>query len=266
MRKLFIHLLIILGTFGLFIHPAEAKRFGGGKSFGYQRSFANPQHASRNVTPPNNASNAGRNKWLAPLAGLAAGGLLASLFMGHGLGSGILSWLMVLAGAFFIWRLISRFKSNPRPFQMQREFQTEPAINQPTSQLYDTSYIPKASPSNFDENAFLRSAKTIFIRLQNAYDHRNLSDIREFTGPEVYAEIQMQLQERGENSNQTDVLQIDATLLDLQIESDKMVASVAFTGLIREDQSANPLSINEVWHFEQLKSQDNWRVSGIQQH
>ncbi len=265
MRKLFIYILILFGTLGLFIHPAEAKRFGGGKSFGYQRAFSNPQHASRNATPPTNAANTGRNKWLAPLAGLAAGGLLASLFMGHGLGSGILSWLMILAGAFFIWRIITRLRSNPRAFQMQREFQTEPAVS-PTSQIYDTSYVPKASPANFDESAFLRTAKTTFIRLQNAYDHKNLSDIREFTAPEVYAEIQMQIQERGENNNQTEVLQIDASLQDLQIESDKMIASVSFTGLIREEKNANPVSINEIWHFEQLKSGDNWLLSGIQQH
>lgn len=262
MQKLLAHLMIILITFGMFIHEANAKRFGGGKSFGYQRSYSNSQHASRNATPTTPQSPPTRNKWLAPLAGLAAGGLLASLFMGHGLGSGILSWIMILAGAFLIWRIISRLKTNHRrPEAMQQAFQTEPA-----SQFYDTSsYLPQENHTGFDETAFLRTAKTIFIRLQNAFDHKNLNDIREFTAPEVYAEIQMQIQERGDTVNQTDILEIDAKLLDLQIESEKMIASVEFLGHIQEEKNTPPIAIKEIWHFNRSKNEQSWRLSGIQQ-
>lgn len=264
MRKFWVSLFIGLVAIGLFIQSAEAKRFGGGKSFGYNRAFSNPQHASR--TPSSAPQNApARNKWLAPLAGLAAGGLLASLFMGHGMGSGILSWIMILAAAFFIWRLISRLKTNNRPMPMQQAFQTEPVANfRPSETIHDTSYTPHAS-MGFDETAFLRTAKTTFIRLQAAYDHKNLSDIREFTAPEVFAEIQMQLHERGDARNQTDVIQIDARLLDLAIESDKLTASVGFSGLIREEENAQPTEIKEIWHFDKIKSQDNWLLTGIQQ-
>lgn len=264
MRKFWVSLFIALMTLSLFVQTAEAKRFGGGKSFGYNRSFSNSQHASRTPTsaPQNTPA---RNKWLAPLAGLAAGGLLASLFMGHGLGSGILSWIMILAAAFFIWRLISRFKTNSRPMPMQQAFQTEPVANfQPSETFHNTSYTPPTA-SGFDETAFLRTAKTTFIRLQAAYDHKNLSDIREFTAPQVFAEIQMQLHERGDVKNQTDVIQIDARLLDLAIESDKMTASVGFLGLIREEENAQPTEINEIWHFDKSKSQENWLLTGIQQ-
>jgi predicted lipid-binding transport protein (Tim44 family) len=267
MRKILTHFLIIFLTCGFFIHTAEAKRFGGGKSFGYQRSFSNSQHASRNTSSPAAApASSTRNKWLAPLAGLAAGGLLASLFMGHGLGSGILSWIMILAGAFFLWRIISKFRSNARPQAMHRTFQTEPAVApSPSSQIYDTSYTPKENNASFNEADFLRTAKTIFIRLQNAYDHKNLNDIREFTAPEVFAEIQMQIQERGDSTNQTDILQIDAKLVDLQIETDKLIASVEFSGQIREEKDAGTVQIKETWHFDQIKPLESWRVLGIQQ-
>jgi predicted lipid-binding transport protein (Tim44 family) len=256
---------VALITCGLFLQTAEAKRFGGGKSFGYNRSFSNSQHANRTPTPAPQSTPA-RNKWLAPLAGLAAGGLLASLFMGHGMGSGILSWILIGAAAFFIWRLISRFKSQARPMPMQQALQSEPVAHfTPTETLHNTSYTPTPATSGFDESAFLRTAKTTFIRLQAAYDHNNLSDIRQFTAPEVFAEIQMQLQERHDAPNQTDVIEINARLLDLDIESDKLTASVNFSGLIREESNAQPIEIKEIWHFTKLKSAENWLLAGIQQ-
>src|ERR1700722_14149690 len=100
MRKILVFLLFTFLTFGLFIQAAEAGRFGGGRSFGISRSvssFAKPasnigQSFSRNQFGQNASSP---NRWLGPLVGLAAGGLLASLFMSHGIGSGILSWLLV---------------------------------------------------------------------------------------------------------------------------------------------------------------------------
>jgi predicted lipid-binding transport protein (Tim44 family) len=93
MRRFLSCLIIFLFTFGLMLTEAEAKRFGGGKSFGVQRSvnnssFSRPQNL--NASPASAA-----NKWLAPLTGLALGGILASLFMGHGLGAGLLSWLLI---------------------------------------------------------------------------------------------------------------------------------------------------------------------------
>src|SRR5579862_8081130 len=90
MRKLVL-LLCLIFAFCLVVNNAEAKRFGGGKNFGVQRTtnFSRIQ----SIQSPNKISNT--SKWFSPLIGLATGGLLAYLFMGHGIGSGVLSWLVV---------------------------------------------------------------------------------------------------------------------------------------------------------------------------
>lgn len=266
MQKILLFLFIGIMTFGLLIGTADARRFGGGKSFGYSRPFSN--NASRTPAGPSAQPASSGNRWLAPLAGLAAGGLLASLFMGHGLGSGIFSWVLILAGGFLLWGLIRRFMAGNRTFSQQAAFQTTPAPPASSHRTFQniSSFNPTSeSLSTFDENAFLRTAKTVFIRLQAAYDHKNVSDIREFTTPHVFAEIQMQLQERGDTVNQTDVIHIDAKLIDHVIESDKMTASVQFSGSIREEANAAPLDIKEIWHFDKYKNQDNWLLAGIQQ-
>ena len=106
MRSLLINLLIGLMAFSFLMMDAEAKRFGGGKSFGASRqasSFTKPTNSGFSNPASNLAAKPAStaSKWLGPLAGLAAGGLLASLFMGHGLGSGMMSWLLIAVVAFF---------------------------------------------------------------------------------------------------------------------------------------------------------------------
>jgi predicted lipid-binding transport protein (Tim44 family) len=54
-------------------------------------------------------------------------------------------------------------------------------------------------PAGFDTEAFLRHAKASFIRMQAAWDRSDVNDLREFTTPEVFAELQLQIQERGGN-------------------------------------------------------------------
>jgi predicted lipid-binding transport protein (Tim44 family) len=275
MYKLLLSLFVVIISMSLIVTDAEARRFGGGKSFGQSRSFSNNGAYNASRMPPTAKPASGASKWLGPLAGLAAGGLLASLFMGNGLGSGILSWILIAAGLFIGWRLLSRFLlSNRSANQNNAAFQTDqgrvvsdvPWNNKSDnkSHLYDTS-TTQSAPSGFDEASFLRQAKTVFIRLQAAYDNKNLADIREFTAPQVFAEVQMQIQERGEQHNQTDVITIDAALVDLDLQSNHMTASVRFTGLIREEQDKEPEKINEIWHFTKDTYSQNWLVVGIQQ-
>lgn len=267
MRNFFIILLTSIIALSLVFTDAEARRFGGGKSFGMNRSVNSSRPYNSGYAAPAQRPASTASKWLGPLAGLAMGGLLASLFMGHGLGSGILSWLMVGGAIFLIWRLFSQFqmrnqaRPQTEPYQMQ-------SANSPFSNV--SPFTPKptmtdARMTQFDEVDFLRHAKTTFIRLQAAYDAKNLADIREFTAPEIFAEVQMQIQERGDAPNHTDVISIDATLSDHAIESDSMVASVLFTGQIREAHDAAPEAIKEIWHFRQDKISQRWLVAGIQQ-
>jgi predicted lipid-binding transport protein (Tim44 family) len=258
MRKLFLALLITLLSFSCFITDANAKRFGGGRSFGMTRS-ANSYSRPNNVASAQPASPAG-NKWLGPLAGLAMGGLLASLFMGHGLGTGMLSWLMVAGVAFILWRL---FQNMVRPAMQGARFQNNPVQNFTGNSF--ASSAANQTKSDFDEMGFLRQAKSTFIRLQAAYDEKNLVDIREFTSPEMFAEIQMQLQERGDEPNVTDVVSVDAQLLDVSEESNATIASVMFDAQIREQQDLPAIRVKEIWHFRKDGFKTNWAVAGIAQ-
>ena len=104
----------------------------------------------------------------------------------------------------------------------------------------------------------------MFIRLQAAYDTKNLTDLSEFTTPEVLAEIKLQFHEREEEENHTEVVTLDAELLDILLDDNPSTASVRFTGLIKEDSDeATPL--NEIWHFQKSPDNSKWIVSGVQQ-
>jgi predicted lipid-binding transport protein (Tim44 family) len=93
-----------------------------------------------------------------------------------------------------------------------------------------------------------------------------MEDIRLFSTPEVAAEIQVQYQERGHAQQQTDVIQLNADLLDLDSEASRHVASVRFHGQLREDVHAAPELFTEVWHLvKPVDGSSGWRVAGIQQ-
>ncbi len=264
MKKIVSMLFIIFVTLSMVMSVAHAKRFGGGRSFGAYRAPSSFSRSMPSSSPRMSNPLQNRNSWLGPLAGLAMGGLLASLFMGNGLASGMMSWLLV-AGVIFLMinllRSFSRNKMSTSPsapiYQMQRE---QPAsAHQPFAANFTSS-----KPAGFDENEFLRIAKVQFMRLQAAFDKKNVTDIHQFTTPEVFAEIKMQLQERGDQANQTDVVTLNAKLLDVATERQGIIASVEFSGMIKEDINQPAAAFNEIWHFEQ-GSNGQWLMAGLQQ-
>jgi predicted lipid-binding transport protein (Tim44 family) len=287
MYKILLGLLSVVMAITFVITDAQAKRFGGGKSSGvkhetssFSRAHSNAgaaTSASRTAAAPAAKPAAGASRWLGPLAGLAIGGLLASLFMGNGLASGVMSWLLIAVAAFLVWRLISFFLSRRAATQPMpgMRFQAEPATNHFQAPLSPLSNQTAATPiveeaqderiKDFDEEAFLRQGKTLFIRLQAAYDEKNLADIRQFTSPEMQAEIQLQFQERGDAVNFTEVVHIDATLVNLTTDQNGIVASILFSGLVREDKDAAPTDIKEIWNFYNDDVKQNWLIVGIQQ-
>jgi predicted lipid-binding transport protein (Tim44 family) len=121
-------------------------------------------------------------------------------------------------------------------------------------------------PADFDTEGFLRQAKLNFIRLQAANDSGNLEDLKQFTAPEVFAEIQMQFEERGRSKQETDVVHLDGELLELVTETDRHVASVRFSGEIRESAGGPVQAFAEVWHLSKpVSGSGGWLVAGIQQ-
>ncbi len=136
--------------------------------------------------------------------------------------------------------------------------------NAPTSAT-PVGTVASRLPADFDAPGFERLAKMIFIRLQAANDVGDLNDLRAFTTPEMFASIKLDLQDRGNAAQRTDVVRVDAEVLDVAREAERQIVSVRFHGLIQEDGSAPPRPFDEVWHL--VKPADGsreWAIAGIQ--
>jgi predicted lipid-binding transport protein (Tim44 family) len=261
MRKFIAIILVLFCTLGLIVNDAQAKRFGGGRSFGMTRSassFTKPGASS--FAQPAGATG---NRWLGPLAGLAIGGLLTSMFMGHGFGTGMLTWIALGGLVLLVVNFLRQRNAQSAPFTQQQPNRDTSAYF--SGNTFNQTASSSSHPARFDQTAFLRDAKVQFIRLQSAYDQKNLNDLRQFTTPQVFGEIQLQLHERGEASNVTEVVSLDVELLDAVEEGRDLVASVRFTGMIKEEVNAPATALNEVWHFRQDSPSSSWIVAGVQQ-
>lgn len=266
MRTLLSCCLIVLLSFGLVIHEASAKRFGGGRSFGVQRSQSSLFSSNKTQKTTPFAQKNKTSQWGGMLGGLVMGGLLASLFMGHGLTSGIFSWLILGSILFFAFSFLRKKMPIGANASNTHHFRQEPssAANSPFTSWSNPS--SHANPvSSFDAESFLRDAKVTFIRMQTAYDQKNLQDLAEFTAPEVFAEIKMQLAEQGHTLNTTEIIHLEAELLDVSKQSLSTIASVKFTGAIKENNEPVVNQLNEIWHFRQFDKASKWVIGGIQQ-
>ncbi|MDD5240837.1 MAG: Tim44-like domain-containing protein [Sulfuricella sp.] len=278
MNKLFTLFFVALIGVGMSVtHDAEARRMGGGGSIGKQRQMSPaPQRAAPAAAPAPAGAAPARNKWLGPLAGLAAGGLLASMFMGGGLGGmmgGIGNILMILAlvaGVIFIVRMLRKPQPETQPAQFAGYGENTVQRMMGTEAGASSSAAPMAAstrPAWFEDEPFLREAKKQFIRLQDANDRGDINDIHEYVTPEMYAELSMQIRERGDKPNKTEVVTLNAAIADVVTEGDMVIASVRFSGMIREEINAPAEAFNEIWHIQKSSSQANatWFISGIQQ-
>ncbi len=291
--------IVALG-FTLVTGDAEAaKRIGGGKSTGMQRQAA-PPDKSATTTPaqtpaaapaPANAAAAApgaaaqaqpKRSWMGPVAGLAAGLGLAALASHFGFGEELASMLMigllvvvVMAVVGFLLRRRAGGGNAPAAQGMQYAANAPASGRTPyeVSMPAGASSAPTAAasataariPADFDVAAFTRNAKVNYIRLQAANDAGNLDDIREFTSPEMFAEIRMDISERGGAKQETDVVSLEAEVIDVAEEASRYIVSVRFTGQIREDGGA-PEAVDEIWHMTKPRNGNGgWVLAGIQQ-
>lgn len=124
-------------------------------------------------------------------------------------------------------------------------------------------------PDGFDAEGFLTAAKRNFVTLQAAWDRSDISSLRAMMTDGMLSEIRTQLAEREAEHpgavNQTDVLMIEAQLLGIEDLGDGYMASVEFSGMIREEASASPSPFREVWNMTKPKSGNSgWLVAGVQ--
>ncbi|AIY43522.1 putative membrane protein [Collimonas arenae] len=310
MKKLFVALIVVAMTFSAGISTVEAKRMGGGGSFGKKS-----QSMNRQATPPQAAKPAAAAA--APAAAGAAGaaaaakpsmwkGMLGGALLGLGLGAllssmglggamaGMISNMIMIAlfafAAMFIYKLVRRKMANGSAANngMRPAFATAAPssftpeiasrIEQPMQRTaFDaapaTAAVGAAAtgaawgvPVDFDTAGFLRHAKTYFLRLQAAWDKADSNDISEFTTPEMFAELRMQLQERGASENHTDVVTLDAQLLGIDTVDNDYLASVRFTGMIKEDENMAAAPFSEIWNLSKpTEGQGGWILAGIEQ-
>jgi predicted lipid-binding transport protein (Tim44 family) len=284
MQRLFLTLFAVFLSFALPMQDAEAKRLGGGKSYGMQRQAPMKREATPNSSP-NQAQNApaqapGKRSWMGPLAGLAAGLGLAALMSHLGLGEGMANILMIallaLAAFMLIRWFMNRGQAQARPVQYAGAAAgtNQPLHFEPTPQALPGSVASMngaeapsggALPPGFDAEAFVRQAKVNFLRLQAANDAGNLDDIREFTSPEIYAEIKLDIDERHGATQRTEVETLDAEVLEAVEEGNRQVVSVRFHGMLRED-GGEATPFDETWHLSRpVDASRGWVVAGIQQ-
>ena len=122
-------------------------------------------------------------------------------------------------------------------------------------------------PADFDVPGFERQARFAFIRLQAANDSKDANDIRDFATPEMYAELSLQIQERGDAPQKTEIVSLNVNVLEVTTEGQRAVASVRYTGEIREAVGAPAEAFDEVWHVAKRldDAKSTWLLAGIQQ-
>jgi predicted lipid-binding transport protein (Tim44 family) len=282
---------------------ADARRFGGGGFSGMQRSApakpapAAPQQAAP-ATPAAGgaAAAAGGRSWMGPIAGLAAGlgiaALMSHLGMGEAFGNFLMLALLVVGGIFLARMLMRRMapaapigagagvgagnvRAASGPTQrfeglpMPRSGEASAPASVPTGASVGAASSAWAGaaalPADFDRDGFERIAKMIFIRMQTANDAGDLNDLRNFTTPEMFAVCKLELQDRDNKPQTTDVVRVDAEVLDLEKQGERQVVSVRFHGLIREEVGAEATAFDEIWHLVRWGDNPSWAIAGIQQ-
>jgi predicted lipid-binding transport protein (Tim44 family) len=291
---------------------ADAKRLGGGKSFGAQRQSVAPAPATPPSAAPSTPSGAasqpvmpaqpgaaaakaaapaaapsGLSRWMGPIAGLAAGLGLAALLSHFGLSEGFASLLLMgllVVGVVFLVRMFlarrtpakpamqyagpSGLDTKPGGYETQpapvlaREARVEPALR--------PAPVPSASfarplPEGFDAAAFVEQAKLQFNRLQAAFDRGDRRMMADVMTPAMLAEVVRDLEARGEH-HPTEVVTLQAEVLEVKTEGRDYWASVRFTGTLREDGTVLPTPVDEIWNLTKpVDGSAGWLLAGIEQ-
>lgn len=298
-RAFIIAAALVAATAWLGADLAEARRMGGARSFGAQRQMA-PQSAPTTPGAPSAAPTqpamgaaakaagttpaaTGASRWLGPIAGLAAGLGLAALMSHLGLseafGSFLLLALIVVAGVFIARALLRRGappQGSPLRYAGNAPGRVEPGLPRGESRFEPVAgNAPAASsvtavpanrfPPGFHPAPFIEQAKRQFRALQSAYDRGDHDALSEVMTPEIFAEISREIAERG-NHVPTDIVRLDAEILEATTEGRQHWLSVRFTGELREDGAMLPKAFEEVWNLvKPVDDSSGWLLAGIQQ-
>ncbi|AKJ27905.1 membrane protein [Caldimonas brevitalea] len=243
-------------------------------------------------------SDAGQER--AWIGGLASGLGLSALLARLGVGAGVADWTvaglaLVLLGAlgWGLWRAARRFlPGGGAPLAFQDGPQTKPRSGgrssfaasgyEPASLAPESSvhYGPSGGidevasrtgefrwgvPKGFDAAGFLQSAKRNFVLLQEAWDRADLEALRALMTDDMLGHIRLQLAERGDQPNRTDVVTLQAELLGVEDVGTTFLASVEFSGMIREEITSGAAPFREVWNLTKPRDgSSGWLLAGVQ--
>jgi predicted lipid-binding transport protein (Tim44 family) len=264
---------------------ANAKRFGGGQSFG-----AAPSHQTRQASPSAPAASpsaagrppaaaGGASRWLGPLAGLAAGGLLASMFMGGGFqGMQFFDILIMAVIAFLIFRFIAaRRRKQQEGAQMagagspyQREVFEQPAQPAQNSIFGSGSPAPARpvinAPAWFNEENFVAAARAHFQSLQQHWDANEMDKISEFVTPQMLQFLKQERASLGDGFQSTFIDDLHVQLDGVDDRADKTIATLTFSGVSKNSRFDQGEVFSESWNMERAVGENQpWLVAGIRQ-
>ena len=273
--SIFMALCISL-TFAL---DAHAKRFGGGKSMG-----SAPSHQSRQAAPAQSqaaapaqagkpaAAASGASRWLGPLAGLAAGGLLASMFMGDGF-EGIQFMDILIFGviAFLLFRFLAARRRQQQPAvagqaPMQREMPAQPSIFGGSAAPVAAAAPVINAPAWFNEQSFVNAAREHFVSLQQHWDANEMDKISEFVTPQLLTFLKQERAEIGDAFQSTYIDNLQVNLDGVDDQADKTIATLTFSGLAKTSRFDQGEAFSESWRLERAQGDNQpWLVAGIRQ-
>ncbi len=273
--SIFMALCISL-TFAL---DAHAKRFGGGKSFGSAPSHQTRQAPQQTQAAPSQtgkqaaAAPSGASRWLGPLAGLAAGGLLASMFMGDGF-EGIQFMDILIFGviAFLLFRFLAARRRQQQPAMaghapMQREMPQQPATS-----IFSGSAAPVAAapvinaPAWFNEQNFVAAAREHFLSLQQHWDANEMDKIAEFVTPQLLGFLKQERAEIGDAYQSTYIDDLQIQLDGVDDNAEKTTATLTFSGVAKTSRFDQGEPFSESWRMERVQGENQpWLVAGIRQ-
>jgi predicted lipid-binding transport protein (Tim44 family) len=231
------------------------------------------------------AAPSGLSRWMGPLAGIAAGLGLAALMshfgLSEGFGSILLLGLAVFAGIYILRMFLGRRQAPDAPLQYAgapsatisspssasswRIPSTTELAGQPAPETPTFGVARKTLPQGFDAATFAREAKRQYIQIQRSYDDADRVALSSVMTAEMVREIGRERDNRGFH-RPTEIVTLDADVLDVSTEDDKYWVSVRFTGLVKEDGEPLPHSVDEVWNLTKpVKGGSGWLLAGISQ-
>ncbi len=273
--------------------PIEAKRLGGGSGSKVGKPTNNAamqKPAAPAAAPAAPAAAAAApaaaakpaNKWLGPLAGVAAGLGIAALMSSMGLGgamAGMLSNLIMFGGlallALFVYRkffapkqpALQGASAYQAPGQTPFQAPQQPEALSPPAQFQAPAASASASvnhPAVADVTGFTNNAKTQYLALQAAWDAGDMGKIRNMTTDTLFMELAQQIANRKGAPNHTEVMNLHCELLDVRDEASETVATLRFTGTAREDGAATA-GFEDIWTLTKASNAaGGWLLAGVE--